>query len=83
MRVVLNALSDRAEAVLDAIEGIADLMGDARDELPDAEHLLLLPHFRLHPLHVPLNGRRQVDRDPQGAGEGRQQPQGVDPFERV
>ena len=72
--VVLHALADPPQAVLHAVQRIGDLMGDARHELADAQHLLLLPDGGVGPIDVAADRGREVDRDPQRPAEGQEQP---------
>ena len=81
VRVVLHPLAHAAEAVLHAVERIGDLVGDSRHELADAEHLFLLADLGVGPVHIAADRGGEVDGDPQGAGEGDENAQQVQPVQ--
>ena len=70
VRVVLHPFADPPEAVLESVQRVGDLMGDARHELPDPQELLLLPQLGIGAVHVAADRRSKVDGDPKRAGEG-------------
>ena len=79
---MLHALADPPQAVLHAVQRIGDLVGDARHELADAQHLLFLPDGGVGPIDVAADRGGEVDRDPQGPAEGKEQPGELRPVQR-
>ena len=75
-------LADPPQAVLHAVQRVGDLMGDAGHQLPDAQHLLLLPKLGVGPIHVAADRRGEVDGHPQRAGKGHENAQQVQPVGR-
>ena len=80
--IVFHPLADPPEAVLHAVQGIGDLVRDAGHQLPDAQHLLLLPQLGVRPVHIAANRGGKVYGYPQGAGKSREDAQHVQPVGR-
>ena len=75
--IVLHPLAHAPQAVLHAVQRIGDLVGDAGHELADAQHLFLLADLGVGAVHVAADRGGEIDRDPQGAGEGHEHAQQV------
>ncbi len=79
--VVFHAFADAAEAVLHAVQWVGDLVRDAGDELPDAEHFFLLADFGVCAIDVSADGGGEIDGDPQCAGQGGELAEQIEPVE--
>ncbi len=66
--VVLDAFADSPQAVLHAVQGIGDLMGNAGHQLADAEHFLLLTKLGVGPIHVIVDRHGEIHGEPHGTG---------------
>ena len=80
--IVLDPLAQAPQAVLHAVQRVGDLVGDPRHQLADAQHLLLLADLGVGAVHVAADRGGEIDGDPQGAVEGHEDAQQVQPVQR-
>ncbi len=77
--IVADGLADPLQAVLHAVQGVGDLVGDPGHQLADAQELLLLAEFRVRPVNITADRCAEVNRDPQGAGQRGKHGQQIQP----